>query len=135
MGTMRLVNIRKFIGRFGVNASYAEFRPVISAIAITVVVAVAVLLAPIQSAHAKYASLVLDAETGKVLHAVNADTRNYPASLTKMMTIYMVFDALKRGEITPDSKWTPSARAIRQPASKLGMKRVRPLRCVMLSCC
>jgi D-alanyl-D-alanine carboxypeptidase len=85
------------------------------------VVAAMVLLAPVQSAEAKYASLVLDAETGKVLHAVNADTRNYPASLTKMMTIYMVFHALERGDITPDTKWKASARAIRQPASKLGM--------------
>ncbi len=74
-------------------------------------------------ANAKYASLVLDAETGRVLHEVNADTRNYPASLAKMMTIYMVFDALQRGEITPQTQWTASARAARQPASRLGLKK------------
>lgn len=88
--------------------------------AVTILV---MLLIPLQPAHAKYASLVLDAETGKVLHSVNADTRNYPASLTKMMTIYMVFDALERGDITPETKWKASARAVRQPASKLGMKK------------
>ncbi|MCK5575086.1 MAG: hypothetical protein KAI28_04695, partial [Sphingomonadales bacterium] len=43
-------------------------------------------------AHAKYASLVIDAATGEVLHEVNADTRNYPASLTKMMTLYLMFE-------------------------------------------
>ncbi len=74
-------------------------------------------------AEAKYASLVMDADTGRVLHAVNADTRNYPASLTKMMTLYMVFDALERGEITMNTRWTASARVARQPASKLGLGR------------
>ena len=44
-------------------------------------------------AFAKYASLVMDAETGRVIHEINADTRNYPASLTKMMTMYLVFEA------------------------------------------
>ena len=47
--------------------------------------------------QAKYASLVMDAESGRVLYEKNADTRNFPASLTKMMTLYMVFDALERG--------------------------------------
>ena len=46
-------------------------------------------------AVAKYASLVIDAETGRVIHEVNADTRNYPASLTKMMTLYLVLEHLK----------------------------------------
>ena len=48
-----------------------------------------------QPAFAKYASLVMDAETGRVIHEINADTRNYPASLTKMMTMYLVFVALE----------------------------------------
>jgi len=42
------------------------------------------------SANAKYASIVVDAKTGKILHQTNIDTRNYPASLTKMMTLFMV---------------------------------------------
>ena len=81
------------------------------------------LLALPQSAFAKYASLVMDASTGRVLHAVNADTRNYPASLTKMMTLYMIFDSLKRGVINEQTKWTASKRVARQPASKLGLKK------------
>ena len=75
-----------------------------------------------QIASAKYASLVLDANTGRVLHAVNADTRNYPASLTKMMTLYMIFAALDRGEISYQTKWKVSKRVARQPASRLGLK-------------
>lgn len=78
-------------------------------------------------ASAKYASLVMDANTGRVLHAVNADTRNYPASLTKMMTLYMIFDALDRGEISFKTKWKASSRVARQPASKLGLGRGQTL--------
>lgn len=73
-------------------------------------------------ATAKYASIVVDAETGDVLHEINADTRNYPASLTKIMTLYMVFDALEKGNITLDKRLKVSRRAARQPPSKLGLK-------------
>jgi len=73
-------------------------------------------------AHAKYASLVIDAQTGEVLHEVNADTRNYPASLTKMMTLYMVFEALEEGHLRMDDRVMMSRRAARQPPSKLGIK-------------
>ncbi len=76
-----------------------------------------------QPAFAKYASLVMDAETGRVIHEINADTRNYPASLTKMMTIYLVFEALESKLWTPNSKLRVSARAARQPSSRLGLRR------------
>lgn len=70
---------------------------------------------------ATYAALVMDAETGRVLKAVEPDTPNYPASLTKMMTLYLVFDALQRKEWTLDKPLKISARAARQPASRLGL--------------
>jgi len=73
-------------------------------------------------ATARYASMVVDMETGQVLHAVNADTRNYPASLTKMMTLYMVFDALEKGKLRLDEPLTVSKRATGMPPSKLGLK-------------
>ncbi|WP_240932949.1 D-alanyl-D-alanine carboxypeptidase family protein [Pelagibius litoralis] len=73
-------------------------------------------------AQARYASMVVDAETGQVLHAVNADTRNYPASLTKIMTLYMVFDALEKGKLTLKQKLKVSKRASGMPPSKLGLK-------------
>jgi D-alanyl-D-alanine carboxypeptidase len=74
-------------------------------------------------AQARYASMVIDAYTGRVLHSANADTRNYPASLTKMMTLYLVFDGLKKGRVKLKQKLPVSARAARQPASRLGLKR------------
>ena len=70
-------------------------------------------------ALAKYASVVIDAETGRIYHEVNADTRNYPASLTKMMTLYMLFDAIEQGDMTLKTKLKVSARASRQPSSKM----------------
>ncbi len=76
-----------------------------------------------ESAQARYASIVVDADTGQVLHAVNADTRNYPASLTKMMTLYMVFDALEKGKLTLDQRLPVSKRAAGMPPSKIGLKR------------
>ncbi len=72
-------------------------------------------------AAAKYASLVVDAGSGEVLHAVNADVRNYPASLTKLMTLYMLFEALEDGRITPTTPMRVSATAAAQPPSKLGL--------------
>jgi len=84
--------------------------------------AAAFLLAP-ATVQAKYASYVIDAETGTVLHQINADTRNYPASLTKMMTLYMVFEALEDGRIRLEQKLKISARAARQPSSKLGLSK------------
>lgn len=75
------------------------------------------------AAQARYASIVVDYETGKVLHAVNPDTRNYPASLTKMMTIYLAFEAVRKGQLTMDRKLTVSARAAGARPSKLGLNR------------
>lgn len=70
-------------------------------------------------AEAKYASMIIDAETGRVYHEVNADTRNYPASLTKMMTLYMLFEKLEQDELNLETKMTVSANASRQPSSKM----------------
>ena len=74
------------------------------------------------SALAKYASIVVDADSGRVLHSSNADTRNYPASLTKMMTLYLLFDALENGTITLDTHLKVSRRAAGQAPSRLGLK-------------
>jgi len=82
---------------------------------------VLVALAPLP-AQAKYASLVLDAGTGKVLHDVNADTLNYPASLTKMMTLYLMFEALDEGRMHLRDRIMMSHRAASQPPSRLGIK-------------
>jgi len=87
---------------------------------------VLVLLTPTR-AEARYASFVMDADSGEVLHSINADTRNYPASLTKMMTLYMMFEALGEGRLRMDDRIMMSRRAANQPPSKLGLKPGRTL--------
>ncbi len=66
--------------------------------------------------------MVMDADSGKILHAVNADTRNYPASLTKIMTLYMLFSALDGGRLGLHQRLKVSRRAARQPPSKLALR-------------
>lgn len=78
-------------------------------------------LAP-RAIAAPYAAMVIDARSGKVLHARNADTRLHPASLTKMMTLYITFEAVKRGELSLDSMITISKKAASEPPSKLGLR-------------
>jgi len=73
-------------------------------------------------ASAKYASIVIDGHSGQVLHAANADTRNYPASLTKMMTLFMAFEALDEGRLRKNQKLKVSSRAAGQAPSKLGLR-------------
>ena len=71
---------------------------------------------------APYAELVMDARTGEVLRSRNADTRLHPASLTKMMTLYIAFEAVRRGEITLDTPVRISRHAASEPPSKLGLR-------------
>ncbi len=73
-------------------------------------------------ANKRYAAVVMDYRTGEVLHSRRADVSLFPASLTKMMTLMMLFDALERGELRFDSKLPVSRRAADMPASKLGLR-------------
>jgi len=61
-----------------------------------------VVIVPLSAAAAPYAAMVIDARSGEVLHSRNADSRLHPASLTKMMTLYVVFEAVENGEISLD---------------------------------
>ena len=79
-------------------------------------------LLPGGQAQAGYAAIVLDAETGRVLYESNADTLNYPASLTKMMTLYLVFEALEGGRLRLEQPLPVSRRAAGMPPSRLGLK-------------
>ena len=81
-----------------------------------------VALMPVIAFAAPYAAHVMDARTGETLYSENADTRLHPASLTKMMTLYIAFQAIQRGEITLDSLVTVSQNAASEPPSKLGLK-------------
>lgn len=67
-------------------------------------------------------SLVIDAKTGKILHARNVKKRIYPASLTKVMTLYMLFDALESGRVKPDQKLFISNYATKVVPLKLNLK-------------
>ena len=74
-----------------------------------------------QIGSARYASLVMDAASGQVLSAANADEPRYPASLTKMMTIYMLFEALRDRRVTLDELVPVSQHAAAMSPSKLGL--------------
>ncbi len=73
-------------------------------------------------ANSKYAGIVMDARTGKTLYKYHADSKRYPASLTKMMTLYMVFDAMKRGKISKSTRIRVSRHAASMVPSKLYIK-------------
>lgn len=79
-----------------------------------------------ERAHAQYvgqiSSVVVNARTGKVLSAENPDLLRYPASLTKVMTLYMAFQALRDGRIHPNDRIHVSYHAAKQAPSKLGLR-------------
>lgn len=73
------------------------------------------------NANPKYSGIVIDAKTGKTLYANDADELRYPASLTKMMTLYLTFEALNRGSIKLGTRIKFSANAAKEPPTKLGV--------------
>ncbi|MBL4806729.1 MAG: D-alanyl-D-alanine carboxypeptidase [Rhodobacteraceae bacterium] len=76
----------------------------------------------IAQASPGYAAFVMDARTGEVLHSRNADQRLHPASLTKMMTLYIVFTEIEAGRMSLDQMVTISRNAAAEPPSKLGVR-------------
>lgn len=74
------------------------------------------------AANGKVASVIINAKNGQVLFEENADAVRYPASLTKMMTLYLTFDALKQGKLKLDQKVRVSNHAASQPALKLWLR-------------
>ena len=85
-------------------------------------------IVPLSAAAAPYAALVMDARSGEVLHSRNADTPLHPASLTKMMTLYIVFEAVENGEIGLDDRVKISSHAASEPPSKLGLRAGQSIR-------
>jgi D-alanyl-D-alanine carboxypeptidase len=69
-----------------------------------------------------YAAIVVDANSGAVLHASNADSQRHPASLTKIMTLYLLFERLEAGKLKLDSPLKVSAHAEDQAPTKLGLE-------------
>jgi D-alanyl-D-alanine carboxypeptidase len=74
------------------------------------------------SMAARSSAIVVDAKTGKVLYSSDANGRRYPASLTKMMTLYLTFEALAKGRISKNTPVPFSAKAAAEPPTKLGVK-------------
>ena len=68
------------------------------------------------------AEILVDLHSGAVLRSKNAQERLHPASLTKMMTIYLTFDAVKRGRISLDTTTTVTKNAAKQPPSRMNLK-------------
>ena len=74
------------------------------------------------SARQARAAMVVDAKTGAVLHAYRANEKRFPASLTKMMTLYLVFERLHQGRLRATTQMKVSARAAGVQPSKLGLR-------------
>ena len=75
----------------------------------------------IAASDSKYAAIVVDAKSGEVLYANHADSPRYPASLTKMMTLYLTFEAVASGKLRLDDRVTFSPRASAQSPTKLNV--------------
>ena len=84
------------------------------------VVSTIVVTSPLMAAP--FAAIVMDGRTGEVLYEKNADARLHPASLTKMMTLYIVFQEIEAGRLSLDTKVTVTKYAASQPPSRLGLK-------------
>lgn len=74
------------------------------------------------TAMARHAALLIDADSGNVLYEMEANQSWYPASLTKLMTLYMTFSALESGRLRLNDPMNVSSHASRQPTSKLGLR-------------
>src|SRR5690606_26954187 len=70
----------------------------------------------------RYAAVVVDAKSGEVLYAKRADSPRYPASITKVMTLYLTFEQLEAGKLKLDDRVRVSPHAAAQPPTKLGLR-------------
>ena len=86
------------------------------------VVLLALSAAPSSAAAAPYAAIVIDAATGEVVHARSADEPRFPASLTKIMTLYLVFEAVQTGRLSWSETLPVSRHAASMPPSRLGLR-------------
>lgn len=92
-------------------------------ILLPVIILAAVFMAPnMAEANPKYASIVMDARTGDILRARNIDKRLHPASLTKLMTLYLTFEAVETGRLKLSTRIPISKHAAGMVPSKLGLK-------------
>ena len=103
-----------------------EFRSATKPLSVFLFIAISLIGFSVLSADAyaksKYAAYVMDVKTGRVLFSRNANALRYPASLTKMMTLYLTFQELQSGRIKKNTRFKVSRLAARQAPSKLGLR-------------
>jgi D-alanyl-D-alanine carboxypeptidase len=99
----------------------AAFRRILTSIALCLSMSCLALLFAGGVEAATYAGLVMDAKTGKVLYSHRGDARHYPASLTKMMTLYLLFEAIDAGKVSKKTRIRMSKYAAAKQPSKLGV--------------
>lgn len=76
----------------------------------------------------RYAGIVVETDTGRVLYEEDSDQPRHPASLAKLMTLYLLFEAVESGALGMNSELAVSANAARQPPSKIGVKAGQEIR-------
>ena len=103
--------------------SFHKSLPRFRAFAIVTALALACFATPATTTET--ASIVIDAESGAILHGEAIDRAAHPASLAKMMTLYLTFEALKGRAFRAHTRLKTSARAARQRPSRLGLRRGR----------
>ena len=104
------------LSQFGVS------RPCKSLLTMIIIILVGLGLSTTQAQANKYASIVIEEATGKVLFSRNADSLRYPASLTKIMTLYLLFEDIEAGRMTLKSRIPVSKTAAGRSPSKLYLK-------------
>jgi D-alanyl-D-alanine carboxypeptidase len=110
--------------RSALASSYLRISTPPKLIATLIVALMMLVVAPAAqaSSDSRYAAYVMDARTGQVLFSRNSDARRYPASLTKMMTLYMLFEAVEAKRVGLNSQVPFSANATNEPPTKLGVR-------------
>ncbi|HET6620697.1 MAG TPA: D-alanyl-D-alanine carboxypeptidase [Dongiaceae bacterium] len=108
--------------QFAVKTGRGRLSPLRIAFALSLMAAMLGAAAPAE-ARPVQAAILVDAGTGEVLQASNADASTYPASLTKMMTLYLLFDALRDGRVKLTDTITFSSHAAGMPATNLNVDR------------
>jgi len=92
-----------------------------SFVILAVLLLVSSLISPAR-ASPRHAAIAIDASTGEILHASNADASRYPASLTKMMTLYMLFEAIEQRKLNLGSRLRVSAHAAAMPSTNINLR-------------
>jgi D-alanyl-D-alanine carboxypeptidase len=108
---------------FDLSGLIKSFGLTLLCLGVTLVVLTGSLSAQELTSNARYAAIVMDAQSGEVLYERRADAARYPASLTKVMTLYMAFEALSKGDLMPEDLVVMSAHANAQAPVKVGFRK------------